>query len=291
MKIYDTTTYFDEDLMMDLRFNILNKYVDKFIVCEANFTHSGKKKEIKFNPGKFKKFQDKIVHVIVEEDPIKYNNNYSPIEQRYNSVKRIEFQRNKIIEGLKDANPDDFIIYSDNDEIPKLDKIDFKKINSKIILFRQKLYYYKFNLYYNKINWFGSKACRVKDLKDITWLRNIKTKKYKFFRIDILFSNSKYSNLDTIKNGGWHFTNLKTPKDLLKKYLNDEMHSEFEQNKMSLIEIENKISEGYVNYDHLADSKNSNQKHNNKFKLDLVSNEDLPDYIKNNLDKYKAWMA
>ncbi len=291
MKIYDTTTYFDEDLMMDLRFNILNKYVDKFIVCEANFTHSGKKKEIKFNPDKFKKFQDKIVHVIVEEDPIEYNNNYSPIEQRYNSVKRIEFQRNKIIEGLKDANPDDFIIYSDNDEIPKLDKIDFKKINSKIILFRQKLYYYKFNLYYNKINWFGSKACRVKDLKDITWLRNIKTKKYKFFRIDILFSNSKYSNLDTIKNGGWHFTNLKTPKDLLKKYLNDEMHSEFEQNKMSLIEIENKISEGYVNYDHLADSKDSNQKHNNKFKLDLVSNEDLPDYIKNNLDKYKAWMA
>ena len=69
------------------------------------------------------------------------------------------------------------------------------------------------------------------------------------------------------------------------------MHSEFEQNKMRLIEIENKISEGYVNYDHLADSKNSNQKHNNKFKLDLVSNEDLPDYIKNNLDKYKAWMA
>tara|TARA_Y100000996_G_scaffold396724_1_gene363106 strand:- start:149 stop:1024 length:876 start_codon:yes stop_codon:yes gene_type:complete len=291
MKIYDTTTYFDEDLMIDLRFNILNEYVDKFIVCEANFTHSGKKKEIKFDPDNFKKFKDKIVHVIVEKDPIEYKENYSPIEQRYNSVKRIEFQRNKIIEGLKDADPNDFIIYSDNDEIPRLDKIDFKKINSKIILFRQKLYYYKFNLYYNKINWFGSKACRIKNLKDITWLRNIKTKKYKFFRIDILFSNSKYSNLDIIKNGGWHFTNLKTPKDLLKKYLNDEMHSEFEQNKMSLIEIENKISEGYVNYDHLADSKASNQKHNNKFKLDLVGNEDLPEYIKNNLEKYKAWMA
>ena len=65
MRVFDTTTFFEEKLMMDLRFNILDPFVDKFIVCEATFSHSGKKKEIKFDKKvdftklfneKFKKF-------------------------------------------------------------------------------------------------------------------------------------------------------------------------------------------------------------------------------------------
>ena len=54
MKIIDTTTYFEEELMMNLRFNILNNYVDKFIVSEARFTHSGHEKDIKFDKKKAK---------------------------------------------------------------------------------------------------------------------------------------------------------------------------------------------------------------------------------------------
>ena len=45
MKIFDCITYFNEPMMFDLRLNILDKYVDEFIVCEANYTHSGKKKK------------------------------------------------------------------------------------------------------------------------------------------------------------------------------------------------------------------------------------------------------
>ena len=48
MQIFDCTTYFEEDLMMDLRFNILNDFVDKFVISEATFTHSGQKKKNKF---------------------------------------------------------------------------------------------------------------------------------------------------------------------------------------------------------------------------------------------------
>ena len=48
MKIIDTTTFFEENMMMDIRFNILNSYVDKFIVCESLYTHSGQKKKCKF---------------------------------------------------------------------------------------------------------------------------------------------------------------------------------------------------------------------------------------------------
>ena len=73
MKIIDTTTFFEEHLMMDLRFNILDPFVDKFVVCEARFSHSGKEKEIKFNKKDYPKFEEKIIHLIIDDDPIEKN--------------------------------------------------------------------------------------------------------------------------------------------------------------------------------------------------------------------------
>tara|TARA_B100001027_G_scaffold66151_1_gene44954 strand:+ start:291 stop:1175 length:885 start_codon:yes stop_codon:yes gene_type:complete len=293
MRVFDTTTFFEEKLMMDLRFNILDPFVDKFIVCEATFSHSGKKKEIKFDKRDFPKFQDKIVHIIIDKDPVEktpnQNNNSNLLRQ--NSIKRIETQRNYIIKALKNADKNDYIIYSDNDEIPDLSKIDFKTNKAKVIIFKQKLFYYKFNLAYPKVDWFGSKSCKVSDLKNISWLRNIKNKKYNFFRLDTLFSDMKYNNLKIIEDGGWHFTNLKTPEELLRKYLNDEMHSEFELKNDDLKSIEYKIKNKFINYDHLLDTKSSNEKkQNNRFDLTKVNLDILPNYILNNLRKYKSWI-
>ena len=293
MRVFDTTTFFEEKLMMDLRFNILDPFVDKFIVCEATFSHSGKKKEIKFDKKDFPKFEDKIVHIIINEDPVEktYNQNDNSNFLRQNSIKRIETQRNYIGKALEDADKNDYIIYSDNDEIPDLSKIDFKSNKAKIILFKQKLFYYKFNLAYPKIDWFGSKSCKLKDLKNISWLRNIKNRKYNLFRLDTLFSEMKYINLKIIEDGGWHFTNLKTPKELLRKYLNDEMHSEFELKNDDLKAIEYKIKNKFINYDHLLDTKSSNEKkQNNRFDLTKVNLDILPNYILNNLEKYKSWI-
>ena len=293
MRVFDTTTFFEEKLMMDLRFNILDPFVDKFIVCEATFSHSGKKKEIKFDKKDFPKFEDKIVHIIINEDPVEktYNQNDNSNFLRQNSIKRIETQRNYIGKALEDADKNDYIIYSDNDEIPDLSKIDFKSNKAKIILFKQKLFYYKFNLAYPKIDWFGSKSCKLKDLKNISWLRNIKNRKYNLFRLDTLFSKMKYTNLKIIEDGGWHFTNLKTPEELLRKYLNDEMHSEFELKNDDLKAIEYKIKNKFINYDHLLDTKSSNEKkQHNRFDLTKVNLDILPNYILNNLEKYKSWI-
>ena len=293
MKIFDTTTYFEEKLMMDLRFNTLDPFVDKFVVCEATFSHSGKKKEINFNKKDFPKFEDKIIHLILDKDPVeesKANINDLSI-LRANSIKRIEEQRNFIFKSLQDANPEDYVIYSDNDEIPKLENVNFKENKEKILIFKQKLFYYKFNLSFPRINWYGSKACKLKDLKNISWLRNTKNKKYNFFRIDTFLSNMKYIDLKIIEDGGWHFTNLKTPEELLKKYLNDELHSEFDSNNNKLEDIEYKIRNKFVNYDHLADRKLENEKkQDNRFELTKVSSEILPDYIKKNLEYYKDWI-
>lgn len=293
MRVLDCTTYYEEDLMMDLRFNVLNNYVDKFIVSEATFTHSGNPKKIKFNPNNFKKFKNKIIHIIVDDDPVsKINKDTNdPGLKRLNSIKRIEFQRNEIFKAIDKTNDNDYVIYSDNDEIPNLDNIDLSKNKSKIVLFKQKLYYYKFNLSYPKVDWFGSKACKIKYLKNISWLRNIKTKKYNLLRLDTLFSDTKYINLKIVENGGWHFTNLKTPEELYRKYLNDEMHSEFEINEVNLKDIENKVVEKKVNYNHFIDSKSSIQnKQENQFNLIKVNLDLLPDYIKVNVNKYKDWI-
>ena len=293
MKVFDTTTFFEEKLMMDLRFNVLDQFVDKFIVCEARFSHSGDEKEINFDKKDYPNFEDKIIHLILERDPVeKLNYDKRDVSTlRANSIKRIEAQRNYIFKSLEGADKNDYIIYSDNDEIPKLSNIDLKKNKSKILIFKQKLFYYKFNLAYPKIDWFGSKACRVKDLKNISWLRNTKNKKYNFYRIDTLFSDLKYIDVKVIEDGGWHFTNLKSPEQLLRKYLNDELHSEFDSENNKLEEIEYKVKNKFVNYDHLADRKSANDlKQKNKFVLTKVNIESLPEYIRNNLKIYKDWL-
>ena len=189
MKIIDCTTYFEEKIMMEVRFNILDRYVDKFIVCEASFSHSGEKKEINFNINDYPGFKKKIIHIVIEKDPCIKPNNKEILSDRAKSILRIEKQRNYIINALGNFSNEDYIIHSDNDEIPNLNLIDFNKNNKKILLFKQKLFYYKFNLQYPNFFWFGSKACRLRDLRSFGWLRNIKNKKYNFFRFDTFFQN------------------------------------------------------------------------------------------------------
>ena len=256
MKIIDTTTYFREDLILDLRFNILDKYVDYFIVCEAKFTHSGNEKPLYFDIKKFHKFKNKIIYLVLDNEPenINYQNNDKTEILRNNSILRINYQRDFIKNALENFSKEDIVLYSDNDEIPNLTKVNFDKILDKIIIFNQKLFYYKLNLHLPKVEWFGTKGCSVKNLKSLTWLRNIKNKKYNFFRFDTIFSNSKYKDIILINEGGWHFSNLKDIKELRLKYLNDENYAEFSQ-KMTLDKIKKDIDNRVIDYDHFADKR------------------------------------
>ena len=235
MKIIDTTTFFEENMMMDIRFNILNQYVDKFIVCESLYTHSGKKKNINFNVDDYPKFKKKIIHLILrnKQKNIIKKKILSAQEKRINSIYFIKEQRNYIKKSLKKFSPNDIIIYSDNDEIPDLKKFDLKSSKKKFIIFNQKIFYYKLNLSLPNLNWYGSKACKLKYLNSIDFLRNIKNKRYSYLRIDTLFSNTKQNSVEIVKNGGWHFSNLKDYKELEKKYLNDENHAEYELQNIS----------------------------------------------------------
>ena len=290
MKIIDTTTFFEEHLMMNLRFNILNYFVDHFIICEARFTHSGKKKEINFKKSDYPEFEDKITHLIINNEPtdIIKKEKLSSYDLRFNSIARIRAQRDYLMKSLEDYSSDDYIIYSDNDEIPNLEFFDFNKNNDKIILFKQKLFYYKFNLLLPNVNWYGSKACKIKHLKSIDSLRAIKNKRYNFFRIDTLFSNSKYQSVNIVNDGGWHFSNLKNIDELERKYLNDENHAEYEALGHSINKIKNNLKNKTIDYDHSA-KKDSANRFNSK-KLETIDISILPEFIKNNKEKYSDWL-
>ena len=267
--IYDCFSYWDEDLLLDLRLKILNKFVDYFVIVEGNKTWQNNPKELRFDLNKFKEFKDKIIYVPVTDLP-----------DGDDPYLRENFQRNSILKGLNDARPDDTIIISDLDEIPNPKKISIFKSNMKYAVFKQMHFYYKLNLRSrNNPFWYGSRICNYKNLKSPQWLRNLKFKKRPFWRID----KARLNNI--IEDGGWHFCNLKSPEKLLYKYKNL-----CETNDP--VNFKEKIDEKYLNLDEIK-KKIENQvdiigRNDNFTKVAL--NENFPEYLLNNKEFYEEWL-
>ena len=287
--------YFDEEIVLDLRLNILDKYVDYFVIVESIFTHRGDKRDLKFNLKKFEKFKDKIIYLVYDEHPknieiINNKDNESEKSRKYifNAAYRENGQRNFILQGLKKARNEDLVLVSDVDEIPNLENLNFEKINQKIILFKQDMFYYKFNLKLPNLVWTGTKACKKKYLKTPQWLRNIKDRKFPIYRLDTIFSKTKYIDIKLIENGGWHFSNIKTPAEIehkLKSYLH---HREFDENPMTKSEIVEIIKNKQAIYDLKADKKTN--KIGDGSQLEKYSIDRLPKFLQDNLDNYKGWI-
>ena len=295
MKIYDCFMFYDEDLIADLRFNILNQYINEFVVVESKYTHSGEKRELLFNINNYPNFKHKINYIVLENEPDTLEKIYDDdTEDKKNSkyimnaLKRENYHRNEISKGLIKASPEDLILISDVDEIPNLSKLDINKINNEIILFKQNFYYYKLNLKLEDMPWYGTKACKFKILKSPQWLRNIKDKKYPFWRVDVLFSDKKYSNIKHIDNGGWHFSNMKTPADIEKKMKTYLHHREYDINPLGKKKIEEIMKSKKSIYNLRADMKT--EKFDGTQNLKPTDGSELPDFIKANIKKYSNWI-
>ena len=277
--------------MMDLRFNILNEYVEKFIVCESTISHSGKKKKLNFDINNYPKFKDKINYVVIDEEPtgiIGFKNGLAePHEKRSDSLKRINLSYNYMLRAISEASDNDLIILSDNDEIPNLNSQQFKNSKKDIIIFKQLFFYYKLNLFYDLVPWYGSKAAKKKNLLSMSWLRNLKNKEYPFWRIDTLFSNTRYINLEIIKDGGWHFTNLMTAEKLYEKLKNFGHHDEFEISGMTVDDLQKKIDKKEVFFNHFVDKEKYKERWNYNYKLKKIGLEKLPKYLQLNHNRLK----
>lgn len=261
MKLFDCFMYNNEDIVLEIRLNTLDKFVHKFIIVESCYDHQGHQKKLNFNIKKFKKFQKKIEYIILKNFPKNMSN-----------WERENYNRNYLEKGLKGAKDDDYIMISDLDEIPKIDNLEvfYKK---KFTVFKQKMIYYRFNLQNkSKPNWFGTKACQKKHLKTPQWLRNQKVKNYPFWRIDRI-------NWNIIKDGGWHFSYVMSNKKIIDK-IKSFAHSEYNDQKyLNVRSIEKKILERKDLFDR-----------SNKFSK-IKDEKKLPDYLVKHKKKFKSLIA
>ena len=271
-KIYDCIPFYQSNLLFELRIKTLDHLVDHFVVCEALKTHSGEKKKLNFELEKFKKITNKIRYIVVDDMPdIKdIKNEKYPL---YN------YQINRLTEGIFDADENDLILVSDEDEIPNPKMIsNFNYETFKYGIFLQKVFYYKLNIYNETESsggkWPGSRVCMRKNLNKFSSFRALKIKnKYSPF-----WKFWKEKSIDLLQDGGWHFTYLMDYKKIAEKIQSSE-HSEF--NKKEFTDV-SKIKERVEN---LIDPFDRN------YKLKKINiNETFPPDIVKNKHLYKDWI-
>ena len=238
MKIFDCVTYLNEDHLLELRFNILNEFVDYFVVCEAKEDHRGREKKLHFSFEKFSKFKEKIIYLVVEK-----------FENCKRTWDRQNYQRDYLINGISNANNEDLILFSDVDEIPNLKNLKnfTNQLIDKIGIFDQKVFYYKLNLQVVDYDqWEGTRICKKEYLKSFSWLRDnirLKNLKYNFWRFD------KFKKIFKVEDGGWHFSFLGNAEFISSK-IKSYVHSEYDQEKYTKIEeINERIKNAIDPYD------------------------------------------
>ncbi|MEI6396933.1 MAG: hypothetical protein WCO48_02600 [Candidatus Taylorbacteria bacterium] len=259
MKIYDCFTFFNELDLLEIRLNILDTYVDYFVLVESTKTHSGNTKELIFDKNKerFAKFSEKIIHIVVDDMPNLEKDNRWVLEN---------FQREAIMRGLTKCTDNDLVLISDLDEIPNPDKITgamsvlsengtknkstndllhhtyvaMKKIfpiflryfpvsSNKIVGFKQNFYYYYINGFLNN-NWIGTRAVLYRDL-----VENFNSSPQQ-----VRESLPKH----ILSGGGWHFSYLLSPEKISEK-IHSFAHSEFDKKEYTNVDdIKKKIASG-----------------------------------------------
>ncbi|MDE6620277.1 MAG: glycosyltransferase [Lachnospiraceae bacterium] len=202
--VYDCFQFFNELDILKIRLNVLNPVVDKFVISEATETFSGLKKPLYYEENKemFAEFQDKIIHVVVDD---------TPRGAEWGTHERDTFQKNAVTRGLKNCTDDDIVIFSDLDEIPNPDKIreilqNFQE--DKIYHFAQRLFY----CYLNMEEISGNLLSYAGEFEGVARKKWIGTKmlscrllrEQKLLLGELRFPERKEIGI-RVDDGGWHF--------------------------------------------------------------------------------------
>ncbi len=264
-KIYDCITFFDDNFLANLRFEILNKTVDYFVVCESKFDHKNRKKKLNFKLIN-KNFKKKLIYLVLDY----------PFKKKDNPWQNQAYQRDYMLRKLKNIGQNDYVMFSDPDEIPNPKILKNFKLMKKYGIFMQKMYCYKFNLFNHfESPWEGTRVCRKKDLFSIDYMRqkilkkNLQRPFWKFY---------KEKNIELFENAGWHFNSLLSPIQISKK-LKTFAHVEFSKKKYSDVKIIK---------DHI-EKKRDLFGRNITYKK-VILDKSFPEYILKNKKKFKKWI-
>lgn len=248
--IYDCFTFYNELDLLEIRLNMLNHVVDKFVLIESNRTYTNVKKPLYYNENKkrYKEFQDKIIHVAVKDSP---NVSHPWIIEH--------FLMAAAIRGLRNAKKNDTILVSNLDEIPDPSKVvEFRNKKGKLKVFEQHFFYYFLNFASTNRKWLGTKMLSYAD----------------FLTYQDAYVVRHSPNSLIIKNGGWHFSYMGGIKKIREKMATGS-HQEFNNDKYNTKE---KIMQAII-------EKRDFLNHGDKF--DHIDMSELPEYIRQNVKKYK----
>ena len=265
-KLIDCITFFDENYIFDFRYNVIKNFVDYFVVCESKYDHRGKPKKINFDPDQ-KYSNAKVKHIIFEKS----------FPKETNLWQNQAIQRDFILENINFADDEDYIFFSDPDEIPNPKILRNFSLKKKYGVFMQNFYNYKFNLFNSyETPWDGTRVCKKKNLKSIDFMRQkVKSKnlKYSFIRFD------KEKNLEVFFEAGWHFSNIMDAEKISLK-LKTFAHSEYSGEKFSSPEvIKNKI-------ENKIDLFNRGE----KYQVVEIDHK-FPEYLQSNLQKFEKFIV
>jgi len=260
-KIIDCITFFDNNFMFNLRYKILENQVDYFVVCESLYDHKGQFKDKKF-----------IFKNDFDENKIKYILLDKPFPKKNNGWENQALQRDYLLDNLDFASDEDYIFFSDPDEIVKPEILNNFELSKKYGIFLQNVFNYKFNLY-NRYEspWEGTRVTKKKNLKSIDYMRQkvkLKNLKYSLYRID------KEKNIEIFDDAGWHFNNIMTPEEISLK-LKTFAHTEYSSERYSSVDVIKKKINNKVDL----------FERGHEYQV-LKLNEDFPEYILENLEKY-----
>jgi beta-1,4-mannosyl-glycoprotein beta-1,4-N-acetylglucosaminyltransferase len=212
-RTFDCFCYFNEDMLLELRLETLWDHVDYFVIAESMFTQTGRPKPLNFKIENFRKYESKIRYLAIDHLP------EGPLDFWRNE----NYQRNCLARGLFDARPDDLIIVSDLDEIPRPQAIAAYDAHTYK---RADLEQYAYAYFLNNMRfsgndpalWFGSKITTFKHLED--FFRNVNSvRSYKSSGPLRRFKRAWFRrfHVQIIKDAGWHFTWVLSPEDMVIK--------------------------------------------------------------------------
>lgn len=205
--IYDCFTFFNELDLLEIRLNVLNNVVDKFVLVEMTKTHTGKDKELYFskNQERFAKFNKKIIHIIVDDYP---ELEKSESDDFGNKWLLENYQRDAIMRGLKDAADDDIVIISDLDEIPSptiIQNYKNEKQNGIWVLEQKMMYYFINNICITDPIW--RNGTRIGLLKNmLNPHQDLEEREFYQFSKKGLPTYFRFCQGTNIPDAGWHFS-------------------------------------------------------------------------------------
>jgi len=275
--IYDTFSFYNELDVLEIRLNVLDEYVDHFVLTESPTTFIGKPKPLYFeeNKERFERFLPKITHIvgdIVEDVPI--------LDHTANIWQREHIYKNYVMRGLTSASDDSVVMFSDVDEIPdpriigRFAEKDFAGKTPKYCTCNMKMYYWYLNGFWDN-KWPGTIITR----RD--WLRDL-------YGDDLYVIRDKKRRNGKKIGGGWHFTLIGTTKqraDIVKANCDKDRLLNGEEPKFDLeMWIDAQIKRG------MGFGMAQNERYNHRRVQYVEIDETFPRYLYENQDKYRSFI-